>query len=59
MTEASAPIDGDGGATDATTAPALWFGTVLWLASERRRARLLWLIVGALVLVPVPFLLRG
>jgi len=43
----------------AVLAPALWFGTVLWLASERQRARLLWLIVGALVLVPVPFLLRG
>ena len=43
----------------AVLAPALWFGTTLWLASERRRARLLWLIVGAIVLVPVPFLLRG
>jgi hypothetical protein len=43
----------------AVLAPALWFGTTLWLASERRRARLVWLIVGAIVLVPVPFLLRG
>ena len=43
----------------AVLAPALWFGTTLWLTSERRRARLLWLIVGAIVLVPVPFLLRG
>lgn len=43
----------------AVLAPALWFGTTLWLASDRRRARLLWLIAGALVLVPVPFLLRG
>ena len=43
----------------AVLAPALWFGTTLWLASERRRARLIWLIVGAVILVPVPFLLRG
>lgn len=43
----------------AVLAPALWFGTVLWLAAEHRRARLLWLIGGAILLVPVPFLLRG
>jgi len=43
----------------AVLAPALWFGAVLWLAAERRRARLLWLIAGAVLLVPVPFLLRG
>ena len=43
----------------AVLAPALWFGAVLWLASERRRARLLWLIAGAVLLVPIPFLLRG
>jgi hypothetical protein len=43
----------------AVAAPALWFATVLWLAAERRRARLLWLIAGAVLLVPVPFLLRG
>ena len=42
----------------AVAAPALWFGTVLWLAAERRRARLLWLIAGAVLLVPIPFLLR-
>ena len=40
-------------------ARALWFGTVLWLTAEHRRARLLWLIAGAVLLVPVPFLLRG
>ena len=43
----------------AVAAPALWFGTVLWLAAEHRRARLLWLIAGAVLLVPIPFLLRG
>ena len=43
----------------AVAAPALWFATVLWLATEHRRARLIWLIAGAVLLVPVPFLLRG
>ena len=43
----------------AVAAPALWFATVLWLAAEHRRARLLWLLAGAVLLVPVPFLLRG
>ena len=43
----------------AVLAPVLWFGTVLWLTAEHRRARLLWLIAGAVLLVPVPFLLRG
>ena len=43
----------------AVLAPALWFGAVLWLAAEHRRARLLWLLAGAVLLVPVPFLLRG
>jgi hypothetical protein len=43
----------------AVLAPALWLGVVLWLLAERRRARLLWLIAGAVLLVPVPFLLRG
>lgn len=43
----------------AVLAPAVWFGVVLWLAAERHRARLIWLIAGAVLLVPVPFLLRG
>lgn len=43
----------------AVAAPALWFATALWLATEHRRARLIWLIAGAVLLVPVPFLLRG
>jgi hypothetical protein len=43
----------------AVAAPALWFATVLWLAAEHRRARLIWLIAGAVLLVPFPFLLRG
>ncbi|KQZ08654.1 hypothetical protein ASD23_09665 [Agromyces sp. Root1464] len=43
----------------AVIAAPLWFGTVLWLASGNRRARLVWLIVGAVLLVPIPFILRG
>jgi hypothetical protein len=43
----------------AVLAPALWFGAVLWLAAGRRRARLIWLLAGAVLLVPFPFLLRG
>ncbi len=43
----------------AVSAAALWFGTVLWLASGRRRARIAWLVAGAVLLIPVPFLLRG
>ncbi|WP_159600425.1 DNA polymerase III subunit gamma/tau [Agromyces humi] len=43
----------------AVLAPVLWFAAVLWLAAEHRRARLLWLVAGAVLLVPVPFLLRG
>jgi hypothetical protein len=39
-------------------AAPLWFGATLWLTRSRRPvARLLWLIVGALVLVPWPFTL--
>jgi hypothetical protein len=40
----------------AVLAPALWLGLSFWLSSGRR-SRLLWLIGGALVLVPVPFVL--
>ncbi|MFK4728263.1 DNA polymerase III subunit gamma/tau [Agromyces mediolanus] len=43
----------------AVLAPALWFGVTLWLCAERHRARLLWLVAGAILLVPIPFLLRG
>ncbi|MDQ0892714.1 hypothetical protein [Agromyces ramosus] len=43
----------------AVAAPALWFGAVLWLSVGHRRARIAWLVAGAVLLVPVPFLLRG
>jgi hypothetical protein len=43
----------------AVAAPALWFGAVLWLAAGHPRARILWLLAGAVLLIPVPFLMRG
>lgn len=44
----------------AIVAPALWFGTVL-LLTRRRTAlvRVVWLVVGAVLLAPWPFLLAG
>jgi hypothetical protein len=42
----------------AILAPALWFTVVLWAArSSRTRTRLLWMLLGAVVLLPWPFLL--
>lgn len=45
----------------AVLAPALWFGAVLWLTrgASTSRVRLVALLVGVLVLVPVPFLVGG
>lgn len=40
----------------AVLAPALWFG-VVYSVAEKPARRLLWLIVGAVVLVPLPFVL--
>ncbi|GAA1765504.1 hypothetical protein [Agromyces humatus] len=40
----------------AVLAPALWLGLSFWLSGSRR-SRLLWLIGGAIVLVPVAFVL--
>ena len=42
----------------AIVAPALWFGAVLWFTRRHHPARrLIWLIVGAALLVPWPFVL--
>jgi len=42
----------------AILAPALWFTVVLWAArGSRTRTRLLWMLLGAVVLFPWPFLL--
>ncbi|GGE85858.1 DNA polymerase III subunit gamma/tau [Mycetocola zhadangensis] len=45
----------------AVLAPALWFGTVLWLTrgAVSSRVRLIALAVGVVVLIPVPFLVGG
>ena len=39
----------------AVLAPALWFGVTFALTRGRARARLVWLLVGAIVLLPVAF----
>jgi hypothetical protein len=40
----------------AIVAPPLWFGATIFLTRDRRPAfRLLWLVVGALLLVPWSF----
>lgn len=43
----------------AVLAPAAWFGAVLWRTRGARalRARLIWLLVGAIVLLPLPLLI--
>jgi hypothetical protein len=42
----------------AVAAPALWFGATLLLTRGRKPVtRLLWLVLGAIVLIPVPFVL--
>jgi hypothetical protein len=44
----------------AVLAPAIWFGTVVWLTRGGRAwLRLLFLIVGAILLVPWPFIMVG
>ncbi|KZE94567.1 hypothetical protein AVP42_00942 [Agromyces sp. NDB4Y10] len=39
----------------AVLAPALWFGVTFALTRGRPRARLVWMLVGAVVLLPVAF----
>ncbi|MGO7983750.1 hypothetical protein ACC691_38565, partial [Rhizobium johnstonii] len=41
----------------AVLATPLWFVVTLALTSERPRARVLWLVGGAVLLVPLPFIL--
>jgi hypothetical protein len=40
-------------------APALWFATVSLLTRGRARARFSWLLVGVVVLAPLPFILEA
>ncbi|HEU4755213.1 MAG TPA: DNA polymerase III subunit gamma/tau [Agromyces sp.] len=39
----------------AVLAPGLWFGVAFALTRARPRARLVWLLVGAIVLLPIAF----
>jgi len=39
----------------AVAAPIAWFGTCLLLTGDRPRVRLAWLIIGVVVLAPLPF----
>lgn len=41
----------------AVLAPALWYAAAFAATRERPRARLAWLLAGAIVLVPIPFVL--
>ncbi|OIH92266.1 MULTISPECIES: hypothetical protein [unclassified Curtobacterium] len=42
----------------AIMAPALWFAATLWLCQGHRdRTRFTWLVVGAVVLIPWPFIM--
>jgi hypothetical protein len=41
----------------AVAAPVIWFGVTFWLTMSRPRARWVWLLIGVVVLVPVPFLI--
>lgn len=43
----------------ATIASPLWFVVVLYLSRGHRTARVIWLVVGALVLAPWPFIMGG
>jgi hypothetical protein len=44
----------------AIASPIVWFGAVLFLTRRRKPAvRLLWLVIGLLVLAPLPFIVGG
>jgi hypothetical protein len=43
----------------AVAAPALWFATVSLLSRGRPRVRFSWLLIGVLVLAPLPFILEA
>ncbi|GAB3120952.1 DNA polymerase III subunit gamma/tau [Glaciibacter psychrotolerans] len=40
----------------AVAAAPLWFGATFWLTIDRRRVRILWLVIGVVLLVPIPFI---
>ena len=41
----------------AVAAPPAWFAATFWLTAGRPRARIGWLLAGALLLAPLPFVL--
>ena len=45
------------GAWLAVAAPLAWFGATYWLTTSRPRARLSWLLIGVVVLAPLPFII--
>ncbi|SEN17491.1 DNA polymerase III subunit gamma/tau [Cryobacterium sp. TMT1-3] len=45
------------GAWLAVAAPLAWFGATYWLTTGSPRARRAWLLIGVLVLAPLPFIL--
>lgn len=44
------------GAWLAVAAPIVWFGVTYWLTTSRPRVRLFWLLLGVVLLIPVPFI---
>ncbi|GAA3870796.1 hypothetical protein GCM10022381_12410 [Leifsonia kafniensis] len=44
------------GAWLAVIAPLVWFGAVYWLTTDRPRLRVLWLLIGVVLLAPLPFI---
>lgn len=44
------------GAWLAVAAPLVWFGVTYWLTMSTQRARLVWLLIGIVVLAPLPFI---
>ncbi len=40
----------------AVAAPVIWFGTAYLLTAARPRVRFIWLLLGVLVLAPLPFI---
>ena len=45
------------GAWLAVAAPLAWFGVTCWLTGGHQRARLAWLLIGVVVLAPLPFII--
>jgi len=43
----------------AVAAPVAWFAVTLWLTRSRPRGRILWLLLGVVLLAPLPLLVSG